>query len=160
MPWLPATAPLRGLTEAETGFFSRSRICPPLAGDPSAHCRTSVRRSPQVGAGLPTLHPDPETLFLTPLLFVTPRLSRRWAGSVRWALSGGRARQVDRVQLQGQPAGGAERPAARQARVRLLHQDVGTGLRGDRGDAVLLPAQRHQGAIWAVLAGDGPGSAH
>lgn len=78
---------------------------------------------------------------------------------MRRPVRGGGARPVDGVQLEGQPARRAERPAARQAGVRLLHQDVGAGLRRDGGDALLLPAQHHPGTLRPLPAGDGSGKA-
>lgn len=85
---------------------------------------------------------------------------RRGAGPVWWPIRGGRARQVDGVQLQGQPPRRAEWPAARQTGVRLFHQNMGAGLRRDRGDALLLPPQHHQGTLRALPAGDGSGNSH
>lgn len=85
--------------------------------------------------------------------------SCRWgAWPVRWPVRGGRARQVDGVQLEGQPPRRAERPASSQTGVRLLHQIVGPGLRWDRSDALLLPPQHHQGTLRALPAGDGSGN--
>lgn len=79
---------------------------------------------------------------------------------MRWPICGGGTRQVDGVQLEGQPPCRTERPASRQTRVRLLHQDLGSGLCRDGSDALLLPPQHHQGTLWALPAGDGSGNTH
>ena len=85
--------------------------------------------------------------------------------SCRWGawpvpVRGGGARQVDGVQLEGEPPRRAERPTARQTGVRLFHQNMGAGLRRDGGDAVLLPPQHHPGTLRALPAGDGSGNSH
>ncbi len=67
---------------------------------------------------------------------------------------------MDGVQLEGQPPRRTERPTARQTGVRLFHQNMGAGLRRDRGYALLLPPQHHQGTLRAVPAGDGSGNTH
>lgn len=79
---------------------------------------------------------------------------------MRRALRGGGARQVDGVQLEGQPPRRAKRPAPRQTGVRLFYQNMGPGLCRDRGDALLLPPQHHQGTLRALPAGDGSGNTH
>lgn len=76
---------------------------------------------------------------------------------MRRPVRGGRPAPLDHLQFKGQPAGGAERPPAGQARVGLLHQDLGAGLCGAGGHALLLPAQHHQGALRPLPEGHGSG---
>lgn len=83
MPWPPATAPPRGLAEAEMGSFTRSGIPRPLAAGPSGRCPTSVPRSPPVGAAAVfNVTSELEKLGLSVIFWLSFSSCRRGAGPV------------------------------------------------------------------------------
>lgn len=89
---------------------------------------------------------------------VSMRFWRWGAWPMQWSICGVRTWPVVSVQFEGQPPCCTKWPTTCQTRVRLFHQNMGAGLHRDRGNALLLPPQHHQGTLRAIPAGDEPGN--